>query len=489
MGRMLSSKPFPAPRAGQAAPVAQSKPAPGSFAAGRPTGAAAIAPLAPPRETSQPRSASQLRPDPDTNNPFRKIALFFGLAALFVRFSVLPELIAYVTGVNTYLLYVTAFPALVACIFSGGVQRTFRAKATYWWMALVLWIAVAIPFSSWRGDSTRLLITYVRTDLVFILIAGGLIIQWKEVRAVFYTLAAAAVVNLITSRLFTDTTNGRITLTASGTIGNSNDLAAHLLLIMPFLLFVTMDPKRSSFIRVPLILGIAYGINVILGTASRGALIALITGFVFMLLRATPTQRVLAVTGGLVLTLVFLAVLPSLTLRRLGNLFGEEHEEAKESGESRAYLFRTSLFYTIQHPLFGVGPGQFANFEGNQRIAQGKLGNWHETHCVFTQVSSECGIPALIFFLGGIASAIGIVYRTHKKARLQRDVEVKNVCFCFLLAVVCYTVAATFLSHAYVLYWPVIIGLAGAISFAGEQKLTSSREKAVWQPAPAARLA
>jgi hypothetical protein len=325
--------------------------------------------------------------------------------------------------------------------------------------------------------------------MVFMVIAGGIAVQWNEIRLVFYAIAGSAVVSLLASKLLADDVNGRITLAASGTIGNSNDLAAHLLIVLPFLLFLVIDPKRSLFLRVPSALAIIYGINEILGTASRGALISLMFGLAFMLFFATPIQRLMALAGGLILSFVFLAVLPSATVNRLGNLFGEEHEEAKESGESRSYLFKTSLLYTYQHPFFGVGMGQFPNYEGKQRVTQGEIGNWHETHCVFTQVSAENGIPALIFFLGGLTAAVVPLLRVHKKARKMGNVEVKNACFCFLMGTLCYLVAVTFLSHAYSFYFPVLIGLAGSLSYVANRQLDGRGAPIVTRPVLAPRYA
>ncbi len=62
--------------------------------------------------------------------PIRKISLYFCLAALFLRVSVLPELINYVTHANTYLLYLVAPLAIVSTLLKGGVQRTFRSRAS-----------------------------------------------------------------------------------------------------------------------------------------------------------------------------------------------------------------------------------------------------------------------------------------------------------------------------------------------------------------------
>jgi O-antigen ligase len=466
MGRLLSSKPYSA--SVQSRPAAPEKPGAEAVSLA-PLPALKPAPPAPPV-------------NPDDTHVFRNIVVGFSLAALFVRFGGLPEVIAYATHVNTYLLYVTALPAFAISLLSGGLRRTLRLRAPYWWLAFFACMALATPFSFWPGDSARLIFNYARTDLVFLVIAGGLAVQWGEIRAMFYTIAGGGVVVLMASRIFMDDSSGRIVFTASGTIGNSNDLAAHLLLVLPFLLFITMDRRRSLFVRIPVLLAIVYGLGVILGTASRGALGALLAGFLFMLWRASPAQRVLTIGGGVVLGALFMAVLPATTLSRLGSLFGEQHQEAEESGELRSYLFKQSLQYTLHHPLLGIGPGQFANYEGHTRISEGKIGAWRSNHNAFTLVSAECGIPALIFFVGGLSSAIFAVFRVHRRARRQRNLEVANACFCYLLSMVGFLAAITFLPFAYRFQLPAMIGIGGSLYLAGMRQLETEGPPAATQP-------
>ncbi len=453
---MLSLKPRPAAAARR-------------VAASKPVADAVVLPARPIAATQAPVATPA---DPDESHQFRKLAVYFGLAALFVRFAVLPEVIAYITGFDTYLLYVTVPPAILLTILSGGLRRTFRFRAAYFWLAFFAWMVLAVPISFWPGGSTSAVVDYGRANLVFLVITGGLAVKWGEVRAVFYTIAAAGVVILLASQFLSYTANGRIFLALpAAPLVTPNDLAAHLLLVLPFLLFVALDRKRSPFIRIVVLLGIVYGLWIILETASRGALVALFAGFLFMLWQASAIQRTLVLGGGLILMMISLAALPSMTLNRLGNLFGEEHVEAEESGEVRSYLFHQSLLFTEEHPLFGVGPRQFANFEGKTRVEEGKFGAWKDTHCAFTQVSAECGIPALIFFLCGLGAAIVVVIRTHRRARKQGHVEITNACLCYLLSMVGFLVAITFLPLAYNFTLPAMVGLAGSMSLAAKRQL------------------
>lgn len=217
-------------------------------------------------------------------------------------------------------------------------------------------------------------------------------------------------------------------------------------------------------IAVPALL--VYGVWIILQTASRGGLIGLSVVFLCLLIHASLPQRLLLVVIAGVITLVALAVLPAGTLTRLGSLFGGKHEEARESAESRKYLFKTSVKYTFEHPLFGVGPAQFSNFEGKTSRAEGLHGNWHETHCAYTEVSSECGVPAFIFFTAGIGSAILLVLRTYRKAKQEGYPDIANGCFCYLLAMTGYLVALIFLAQAYSFRLPAMVGLAVTMHYA-----------------------
>ncbi|MGD0667769.1 MAG: O-antigen ligase family protein [Bryobacteraceae bacterium] len=412
----------------------------------------------------------------------RKISFYFCLATLFLRLSVLPELIRYTTHVNTYLLYVVGPPAILSTLLMGGVQRTFHSRAAFYWVAFFAWMVLATPFSSWPGGSVQRVLTYARVDGIFLLLVGGMALNWTEVRAIIRTIAAAAVMNLASTRYFEQVANGRVSLEASGTIGNSNDLAAQLLLVLPFLLFFMTGKGRSIVVRLVVLGLLMYGLWIILGTASRGGLVGLAVAFLYILIHISLSKKVMLVIAAGVITLAALAMLPRMTLNRLGALFGGKQEEATESADSRKYLFLTSVKYTIEHPVFGIGPDQFANFEGKTSRTEGLHGNWHATHCAFTQVSSECGVPAFVFFTFGLGSAMLLVLRTYRKAKREGYLEIATGCFCYLLAMVGYLTALIFLAQAYSFRLPAMVGLGVTLSFAAMRTMMSSHDLAPSAP-------
>jgi len=191
--------------------------------------------------------------------------------------------------------------------------------------------------------------------------------------------------------------------------------------------------------------------------------------------RATPAQRILGVGTAVILGITVPLLLPGAAIDRLNSLFGKQHVEASESEDLRATLFRTSLRYTRESPVFGVGPDQFANYEGDESRREGQYGSWHATHCSWTQVSAECGIPALIFFVAGLGSAILMVNRTWREARQKGFTEIANACLCYSLGMVGFLVAISFLANAYRFYFPVMIGLAICMRFAAVRHMAQPK--------------
>lgn len=412
---------------------------------------------------------------PPTRDFLSLLAFYFGLMMLFARFSVISEVIALTTGINSRLLYFVGPPAILAMLLSGGVQRTLRERAGMLFLAFYIWVLIASPFSSWPGYSVFKAIDYGRTNVVLLFVVGSLAMSWKDIRTIFYTLAAAACVNLLTAKALADQVEGRITMqTANSTIANSNDLAAHVLLALPFLLYVVMDRKRSVVIKAAVFGAIGYGLWIVLGTGSRGGMIGLAVAILVLFWQASRPQKIAVVLGTILLASVIWPMLPSLTKARLESVLGGEHEEAQQSQTSRIYLFKKSIEYTIRYPVFGIGSDQFATFEGYESRSEGKHGNWHTAHNTFTQFSSENGIPAFFFGAGSLIAAIVGVRRIYRAARQRKLIDLIRVCQCYLLAMAGYLTAIMFLSHAYSFYLPAMVGLAISIITVGKRELNAA---------------
>jgi O-antigen ligase len=401
---------------------------------------------------------------------------------LFVRLAGLPELLASVLHVDTYLLYIVGPPAILGAFVTGGVTRTFKHRAAWAWLGLLIFMLLSVPFSTWQGGSARGFRIYAMTSFPLIFVLGGLSLSWRNVRTTFLWVGVSGLFFIgVASLLAKKDAEGRLKMTdISLSVGNSNDLASQLVLILPFILYIALNRRVPAVFRYLLVVPAALAFRMILGTGSRGALVAIAAAFVFTLFRATRTQKLVTV----VLAGVLAASLPFLVeggaRDRLMTLFVENsgdaglREEARESADLRRYLLEQSLLATVQKPIFGVGLGQFSNYIGPKARAEGRGGAaWNETHNTFTEVSSECGIPALVCFVVGISSAFFSVYRIHGRAKRAGNAEIANASFCYLLSMFSYIVSIVFLANAYRFYLPVMIGLAIALTAGAERELST----------------
>jgi O-antigen ligase len=383
---------------------------------------------------------------------------------------------SYLMGVNLYLLYLMAVPALGAVVFTGGIKRSFEGSPALCWTLFAGWMLLATPFSTWPGGSFGLFLDYIRTDLPVLFVIAGLTLNWRDFKVLMTVIAAAAAINVLSSRIFqgTDSFGGRVGLQI-GTVGNPNDYAAHLLLVLPFLLWFILTP-RWFVLRILATLPFAYGLYLILATASRGAAIGLACAALLFFLWGTGRQRTAMILIGPIALAALAVAVPGDALKRIRSFSfsdaGESPEsdasvsaEALESTAAREYLLKTSLLYMVENPLFGVGPGQFATFEGTHNKVIGDHGSWHGTHNTFTQAASECGIPAGLIFLAGIVTTFRLIRSVWSEARSRTDCDdIRIAAACLLVACSAFCIAITFVNFAYFFYLPAMAGFAIALS-------------------------
>lgn len=432
----------------------------------------------------------------DENNPTRSLALKLGLLFTFIELTRFHELITMVVHVNLYLLYVVSIPAYAALIAAGGLQRTWQSPQSRYWIGVGLWMMISVPFSYWIMFSLGVVRDYFRTEIVVLFMLAGLVLTWTEVERLMKVLAWAAVVNILVGRLFQHDLDGRLDL-SGGSLADPNDYAAILILMLPFLLLVVITPGRKLLAKAMAALFIAAGLYLILSTGSRGALVGLMVGLSYCLWRANMIQRIASVAAAGILGVSLMAVLPATTKERLATTFTDSaatdasvRESAIGSKEARTYLLKRSIAVAFEHPLLGVGLGQFQNYEGVTAREAGRQGNWHETHNTYTQIASEAGIPGFLLLAGGVIATFRLLSRTYRKARempatLQNE-KICRTCFAVMLSLLSFSVTVFFLSMAYRCYLPALTGMTIAIARAAEREWTAASKP---EPAPSVRFA
>jgi O-antigen ligase len=438
------------------------KPAPGAFVTSPPPRPSLA------QTPWRPVGSSETLRQSELDNPLRKLGLYLAVAFIFCRFSLFGELVSNTLNFDPHAARILGVLSIVLAVTTGGLWRVLRSKLSYAWVGLLIWMLLSTPLSYWPGGSVSLILAFVKAQLPMLLIIGGLVLTWKECKLVLISLAAACVLNVLSGKLFVMSADADSRLSLElGTIGNANDFTAHLFFVLPMVMFVLLISDRG-WIRRILCLGVlAYGMYYCAATGSRGGLVAFAAVCTFILIRAPGRVRIGALAAAVAMFLLIIAVLPQSLMHRYATLFTNDtrDEEAVESTETRTHLLKSSIQFTLQHPLLGVGPGEFSDYEAEVAKNQGKKGAWAVTHNAYTQLSSEIGIPALLFFLAAIVMSFRTFGRVYKATRNRPELRsMAMACFCCQLSIVGFCTAIIFLSLAYTMYLPAMSGLAMAFS-------------------------
>jgi O-antigen ligase len=419
----------------------------------------------------------------DFHHPVQRVAALIAIVLIFLRFSMVPEVLTAILGLPSFLYYMLLPLGFVCTAMTGGLGRVFEEKAARWWMLFGFWIFVTTPFSTWRGGSVELLLNFIKGAGLMLLITGGALLSWKQARQAVLMVALGGSMMLFWGNLFDEQRGGRVSLTF-GTIGNSNDLAAHWLLTLPALFYV-LGSKRSMMIfrlAVPALLVV--GLSLILSTGSRGALVAMGVATIFYAMFGPGRMRVIVLPIVLAGLAVGFALAPSSAVSRLSSMFESQTTtiEGKEAGESqrhREMMIRNGLIFIRDNPLFGVGPAQFSGANGQYEKESGERTYWMNAHNSYLMAGAEMGLPGLIFFLGAIWMTGRTLWNAYRLAQAYPGhatlQEIKLASLSLLLGFVAFSVAIVFLNFTYLFHAPTFTGIALGLSRAARWEAEKAR--------------
>src|ERR1019366_9892440 len=125
-------------------------------------------------------------------------------------------------------------------------------------------------------------------------------------------------------------------------------------------------------VRLAALAGIARALGLIVKTASRGAMVALAIDLLVFFWRGTARQRIALCLLAPVALSALLVIVPRDTWQRLSSLSTREAgvgdaiaAEAVSSQSLGQHLWLKGIQYAVEHPVFGIGPGLFVDYEGS----------------------------------------------------------------------------------------------------------------------------
>jgi O-antigen ligase len=398
---------------------------------------------------------------------FYKIFHYILLVYLFFYCSRIPEMVP-----NFHVGMLLQPILLIGMLMTKSTKFIFKSdigRAMTWFTA---WVGLCVPFAVWRGGAwDQFTLALQALGLLFFMAA--FIRTTEDCYRVIFTMAVAMAAVGVLSLVIGGGREGSTRLglgTGNDTLSDANFLALFLIIGLPLLWFSAS--RKRGFMKVSLICMMIPVLAAAAQTGSRSGLLACAVGLIFFLFFATSKQRALIVGGGLIFLVCSTLLLPQRILERFTTVFNAQSaasEEAAESATTRKMLLTRSLELTLEHPILGVGPGEFMDAEAKEAMAKGQKGMWHYTHNSYTELSSECGIVGLLFYVFAFWRAFSGLSRI--RDRFPRAM-VRRAALFVQITVLMSAIGAFFLSIAYggILYAILGLSMAMQIATANEYK-------------------
>ena len=430
---------------------------------------------------------------------FWRLALWSALAAFFILYSRFFDLAANGLKVPRIILSLM----VLFFLLSGQLLVFLRSTAGKILVLLLGWVSVTMLFSVWKGGSIPPYYQLCQSTLVFA-VAASLPLAMKNVKTMMSTLAFAGLVAALMSIPWGAYPSGRLSL-MNGSYYDPNYYAMCLGAIAPFF-WAMAAGSRSIFVKI---IGWTSLIPVLVTFArngSRGSMFGFLIMLVVLFFISSAQAKILIAAATFVAVVVALVAMPEYLRERYFTIFEIDSSAVEQletpsttgglsdynrlqadtsSAQDRKRLLLRSIDLTFEHPLFGVGPGNFPTAVYDESKAAGAPRNeWLVTHNSYTELSSETGIPGLILFLCFIAAGFHSLIFVLKRAK-EDGVRPNAVAYAtakyLLLSMVSLSISIFFLAVGYEFTIYLWAGMAVALRRTYEA-LPVAAEEAEEQP-------
>jgi O-antigen ligase len=415
-------------------------------------------------QTSKPRDR---KTEPATSleqtNPsatFLKHGHAFSYAALFLFTAIL-----YLRPAEFYPSALTASIALLLGIATLGffiptqlsLEGTLTARPRE--VNLVLFFCLtgllSIPLAINRQEAwAEFSSTFIRCIVIFVVIINVVRTEARLKGLIFLSMAAGiwlSIEAINEYRLGLMTVEGyRAAGRGTSIFGNTNDMALHLVTILPISVALMLGSKGA--VR-KLIYGASAALMIaaIVLSYSRGAFIGMLIVVLFIAWKLGRQRRLEIIFAVLGFAGVIVLHAPDKYGSRLLSIFIPSLDAEGSADSRRGELFR-SIYVALRHPLLGIGMGNYQPEMSYKGLV---------THNSYTQVAAEMGMTALacyVMFIVTPLKKLGQIARETFETR--RDSRFYYLALGIQASLIAYLISSFFLSVAYVWYVYYLVAYA-----------------------------
>lgn len=293
-----------------------------------------------------------------------------------------------------------AVATLIGLLATKDRHRLPRSPILWAYLAFVAWMTVTSFFALDQSGAIFGRWVDILKIHVFIFVTMLLIRGREQIERLLWVLTLSLGFYGAKGGIFTVLTGGggRVWGPSGGVIAGNNALGVALVMLVPFIYYLLLQTKKR-YQRLGMIALLVTTVLSILGTQSRGALLALLAMAVLLAIRGRRAVLNTAVIGGLVLAAI--AFMPDTWTSRMNTI---ETYEGDSSAMSRVYTWTTLWNLALDRPLVGAGfnadiPAVFLKYAPPGVGDFDFDGKIYVAHSIYFQALGEHGFPGLALFL------------------------------------------------------------------------------------------
>jgi probable O-glycosylation ligase (exosortase A-associated) len=296
---------------------------------------------------------------------------------------------------------ITAVVTLLVFLLTRKRQGLPRSPIVVMQVAFLLWMSFTCLFAIAGRDDVLERWIFVLKVHVMLWVTWMLVTEAKQLRVLIWVVTLSIAFFGIKGGIWTVMTGGggRVWGPPGGMLEGNNELAVALVMLLPMLYFLRQTEPRNWLRKLLLFFMITVAFS-ILGSQSRGALLALLAMTFFLGLKGKHPVRsslvLLAMVG------VAISFMPDSWTSRMDTIRSYQEDG---SAMSRIWTWQTLWNVAVDRPFVGAGFqadnlavfGKYAPQGPEWAIFQGRV---YVAHSIYFQVLGEHGFVGLALFLG-----------------------------------------------------------------------------------------
>ncbi|HEX8455713.1 MAG TPA: O-antigen ligase family protein [Pyrinomonadaceae bacterium] len=383
------------------------------------------------------------------------IGLFLFTFVLYFRpYELFPAL----SGLTSmaYWLAILTLAIFVPTQFALEGNLTARPREVNLVLLLCLCALISIPLALDPGEAwTAFNYPFIRAVAMFIVIVNVVRTPLRLKGLMFLALAIGIV---LSAGAINDFRLGRVAVAEGervagvigGMFGNPNDLAMHLVVMIPLAIGLLLSTR--NLLAKPLYAASALlMVGGIIASFSRGAFLGLLGASMVLAWKLGRRNRLVMIVLVGVFVVALVALAPGEYTNRLSTI-GSVNRDASSS--SRRDLLVRSIIVAIHNPVFGVGIGNFHIVSIHELVS----------HNAYTQVAAEMGILAAVIYVAFIVAPIRrLRLIEHATYPVRRGSRIYYLSVALQASLIAFMISSFFGSVAYQFSVYYLVGYAVAL--------------------------